>query len=60
VAWVANSVGYASASDLRVHYGLGEVSQVEEIEIAWPSGHVQRIRDIAADQILRIVESPKR
>ena len=60
VAWVANSVGYASASDLRVHYGLGEVSQVEEIEIVWPSGHVQRIRDIAADQILRIVESPKR
>lgn len=59
VAWVANSVGYASASDLRVHFGLGSADRVEEIEIAWPSGGVQRIRDLAADQILRVVESPQ-
>ena len=57
VAWVANSVGYASTSDLRIHFGLGRAARVEEIEIAWPSGRVQTVRDVAADQILRIVES---
>ncbi len=60
VAWVANSVGYASAGDLRVHFGLGQAARAEEIEVAWPSGHVQRIRDVAAGQILRIVEAPQR
>ena len=57
VGWVANSVGYASASDLRVHFGLGGARLVDEIDVAWPSGRVQRIRDVGADQILRIVES---
>ena len=37
VAFVANSVGYASASDLRVHFGLGEDRKVS-LEIHWPSG----------------------
>ena len=60
VAWVANSVGYASASDLRVHFGLGKAVRVEEIQIEWPSGQVQTMRDVAADQILRIVESTNR
>ena len=59
VAWVANSVGYASASDLRVHFGLGAANRIDEIEIAWPSGRVQRIRDIGADRIVRIVEATK-
>ncbi len=57
VAWVANSVGYASASDLRVHFGLGGEKRVKEIEILWPSGVIQRMRDVAADQIVRVVES---
>ena len=57
VAWVANSVGYASASDLRVHFGLGAADRTDEIEIAWPSGQVQRLRDVGADRIVRIVES---
>ena len=57
VAWVANSVGYASASDLRVHFGLGAADRTDEIEIAWPSGQAQRLRDVGADRIVRIVES---
>ena len=56
VAWVANSVGYASASDLRVHFGLGGEERIEGIEILWPSGVIQKLPEVAADQILRVVE----
>jgi hypothetical protein len=38
--FVANSVGYASASDLRVHFGLAE-DRKASLEILWPAGAVQ-------------------
>jgi hypothetical protein len=46
------AVGYASASDKRVHFGLGAARRIREIEIRWPSGHTQTLRNIDADQIL--------
>ena len=55
VSFVANSVGYASASDLRLHFGLGEDHQAS-LEIHWPSGQVQQLNDIAVDQRLQIEE----
>lgn len=55
VAWVANSVGYASASDLRVHFGLAR-DETADLRIHWPSGITQELTDVAADQILRVVE----
>jgi hypothetical protein len=55
VTFVANSVGYASASDLRVHLGLGE-AQRASLEIHWPSGIVQEMKDIPVDQRLHIEE----
>ena len=58
VSFVANSVGYASASDLRVHFGLGE-NRKASLEIHWPSGTVQELKDVSADQRLQ-VEEPKR
>jgi hypothetical protein len=56
VAWVANSVGYASASDLRVHFGLGADTLATEIEVRWPSGKIQKLERVAADQVLELVE----
>jgi hypothetical protein len=53
---VTTAVGYASASDKRVHFGLGEARRIREIEIRWPSGHTQTLRDIAADQFLMVKE----
>jgi hypothetical protein len=53
---VTTAVGYASASDKRVHFGLGAARRIREIEIRWPSGHTQTLRDIAADQILMVKE----
>ena len=55
VSWVANSVGYASASDLRVHFGLGEDRAATKIEIRWPSGLLQRLANVPANQILQVV-----
>src|SRR5258706_66912 len=48
--------GYASASDKRVHFGLGAARRIREIEIRWPSGHTQLLKDIAPDQILMVKE----
>ena len=52
------AVGYACSSDPRVHFGLGTNTVVKEIQISWPSRTVQRLTNIAADQILT-VEEPK-
>jgi hypothetical protein len=56
---VTTAVGYASASDSRVHFGLGKNEKIKEIEIRWPSGIKQVLKDVAGDQILTI-EEPRR
>lgn len=53
---VTTAVGYASASDSRVHFGLGKNEKIKEIEIRWPSGIKQVLRDVAGDRILTIEE----
>jgi hypothetical protein len=55
VAEVANSVGFASASDLRLHFGLGDDKEVS-LEIRWPSGIVQKLANVATDRRLTIEE----
>jgi hypothetical protein len=55
VMFVANSVGYASASDLRVHFGLGDERQAS-LEIHWPSGTVQELKDVPCDERVQIQE----
>jgi enediyne biosynthesis protein E4 len=53
---VTTSVGYASSSDVRAHFGLGAEKIVKLIEIRWPSGVTQRLKDVAADQLLTVTE----
>ena len=53
---VTTAVGYASSSDSRVHFGLGANSKIREIEIRWPSGTRQVLRDVAVDRVLRVDE----
>jgi len=50
------AVGYTSASDSRVHFGLGKNTKIKDIEIRWPSGIKQALHDVAADQILTVEE----
>ena len=55
---VNTAVGYGGASDRRVHFGLGKEDRAR-VEITWPSGVVQTLNDVAADQVL-IVREPER
>ena len=54
---VTTSVGFMSTSDKRVHLGLGQESEIREIEITWPSGIVQRIEHPSVDTLLHIEEA---
>ncbi len=53
---MTTSVGYASSSHGPVHFGLGQDAHAELIEIHWPSGIVQTLHNVAADQILKVTE----
>jgi hypothetical protein len=53
---VAISVGFMSSSDPRVHYGLGKETTIKSLEINWPSGIRQVLRNVRADQLLRVDE----
>ena len=56
---VTTSVGYAASSDSRVHFGLGPTaSKLREIEILWPSGIKQILKDVQADHVITIDEQP--
>jgi hypothetical protein len=52
---VSGSVGYASSSDLTVHFGLGEATRAT-VEVRWPSGRVQTVGEVAADQRVNLLE----
>ena len=53
---MTTSVGYASSSDGPVHFGLGADARAQSIEIIWPSGVVQTLRDVPADRVLTVKE----
>jgi hypothetical protein len=55
----ATSAGsYLSANDKRLHFGLGEAEKAK-VEIAWPSGIRQTLKDVHADQFLEVREPDK-
>jgi enediyne biosynthesis protein E4 len=58
-ATVSTAGSYLSSSDKRVHFGLG-TEAVAQIEIRWPSGIVQTLSNVRADQILQVDELDQR
>jgi hypothetical protein len=52
----SNSTCYASSADLPVHIGLGEAAVANDVEIRWPSGLVQHLGPIKANQRLNVTE----
>jgi len=56
---VTTAGSFASSSDKRVHFGLGRDTRIKEIELRWPSGRIQVLQNVKADQILKITESEK-
>jgi hypothetical protein len=53
---MTTSVGYASSSDGPVHFGLGAENRADLVEIHWPSGIVQTLQNVSADQVLKVTE----
>jgi hypothetical protein len=53
---VMSGSSYYSQNSFTLHFGLGELRQVEDVEIRWPSGIVQHLGRQAADQTLKITE----
>jgi hypothetical protein len=51
------TVGYNSSSDKRVHFGLGSAAVIDSIELTWPSGIKQVLKNVKADQIRTVTES---
>ena len=48
-----------SASDKRVHFGLGKETAIKEVEIQWPRGAVTRLTNVRADRFLKVEEPPQ-
>jgi hypothetical protein len=49
---------YCSASDPRLLFGLGSSALIDEVEVKWPSGQISTLKNVSANQYLRIKESP--
>jgi hypothetical protein len=47
---------YLGQSDIRVHFGLGRASQIDQLEVRWPAGGTDVVRNVSVNQILTIVE----
>jgi hypothetical protein len=53
---VLSQSSFYSQSDLRLHFGLGEASQVEGVEVRWPTGIVEKYGNVEVDRIVTLRE----
>ena len=53
---VRGGASYLSQNDLRLHFGLGKEAKLDSVEIQWPSGAIEKLQNLAADNIYTIVE----
>jgi hypothetical protein len=53
---VRSGGSYLSQSDLRVHFGLGASLRVDEVEIRWPSGTIDVLKNLEVDKFYAVVE----
>ena len=53
---VSTSAGFGASRDPRPHFGLGQFKTVKQVEVRWPNGTKQILKDLPANQIHRVVE----
>jgi hypothetical protein len=53
---VRSGGSYFSQNDLRVHFGLGKADKVQRLEIRWPSGQVDTLKDVKPNQVIFVKE----
>ena len=53
---VRSGGGYISQSDLRIHFGLGKAAKVDLLEVRWPSGQIDSVKDVKVNQLVYVKE----
>ena len=53
---VRSGGSYISQNDLRIHFGLGKADKVDLLEIRWPSGQVDTMKDVKANHLVYVKE----
>ena len=53
---IRSGSSYLSQNDMRAHFGLGERTRVDTVEVRWPSGTVDRVADLSVDRLLIVKE----
>jgi len=53
---VRSGGSYYSQNDLRVHFGIGKNKRIKTIEVRWPSGQIDTLNDLAANQLITVKE----
>jgi hypothetical protein len=53
---VTSQSSYYSHNDLRLHFGMGATRKADQLEIRWPSGQVEVIKNVAVNQTVKIKE----
>lgn len=57
LAEIHSGRGYQSHFGTRLHFGLGTHHLVDRLEVRWPGGAVQRLENIAADQLITLIQA---
>jgi hypothetical protein len=53
---VRSGGSYLSQSDLRLHFGLGDASRIDKVEVIWPNGSTQTFENVAADHFYHLTQ----
>jgi hypothetical protein len=53
---VTSQSSYYSSNDPRLHFGLGAALKADQIEIRWPNGGTETLKDVPADRFITIKE----
>ena len=53
---VRSGGGYFAQNDMRIHFGLGEATSVDLLEVRWPNGETQSFKDLAVNKLYLIKE----
>jgi hypothetical protein len=57
ISYVLSGGSYLSQNDLRVHFGLGDVTRVDRVRIRWPNGNTEERGPVEADRVITIKEA---
>jgi hypothetical protein len=56
-SYVLSGGSYLSQNDLRLHFGLGDITRVDRVRIRWPNGNTEELGPVEADRVIAIKEA---